>query len=105
MVAFPSSRTKNAVRRGALGFALALPLISGLPVAAQNEATVSEVEEADVEEVQVDAEADQSAEVIEDEATVEQIEVTPAPDAVPVAEPIPEAPGEPRVLILSLIHI
>ena len=103
MVAFPSSRTKNAVRRGALGFALALPLISGLPVAAQNEATVSEVEEADVEEVQVDAEADQSAEVIEDEATVEQIEVTPAPDAVPVAEPIPEAPGEPRVLITEVI--
>ena len=53
MVAFSSSRTKNAVRRGAVGFALALPLISGIPAQAQ------------VEDVQVEAE------VVEEEAVVE----------------------------------
>ena len=55
MVAFSSSQTKNAVRRGALGFALALPLISGLPVQAQAEPEGTEIKAAQAEDIQVEA--------------------------------------------------
>ena len=70
MVAFSSSRTKNAVRRGAVGFALALPLISGLPGQAQAEPDGTDIEAAQAEEIQVDVEADE-AEAVEAEITEE----------------------------------
>ena len=124
MVAFSSSRTKNAVRRGAVGFALALPLISGLPVQAQAEPEGTEFEAAQAEDIEVDAEAEAvdaegveaeaveaeaieaepvEAEITEEQIEVEQIEVTPAPAATPVAEPIDEGPQQPRVLITEVI--
>ena len=97
MVAFSSSRTKNAVRRGAVGFALALPLISVLPLQAQ------------AEDIQLAAEAEAvdpqgvEAEITEEQIEVEQIEITPDPAATPVAEPIDEGPELPRVLITEVI--
>jgi outer membrane protein insertion porin family len=104
MVAFSSSRTKNAVRRGAVGFALALPLISGLPGKAQAQPDGTEPEGSQVEEVQVDVEAEAvGAELIEEEIDVERIEVTPAPAATPDLEPIEEMPEQPRVLITEVI--
>jgi len=104
MVAFSSSRTKNAVRRGAVGFALALPLLSGLPGKTQAQSDGVEAEGAQVEEVQVDVEADAAgADLIEEEIDVEQIEVTPAPEATPAAQPIEEVPEQPRVLITEVI--
>jgi len=104
MVAFSSSRTKNAVRRGAVGFALALPLLSGLPGKTQAQSDGVEAEGSQVEEVQVDVEADAAgADLIEEEIDVEQIEVTPAPEATPAAQPIEEVPEQPRVLITEVI--
>ena len=110
MVAFSSSRTKNAVRRGAVGFALALPLISGLPGQAQTEPDGAEIEATQVENVETEAveveevEAEGvEAELTEEQIEVEQIEVTPAPAATPVAEPIDEGPQQPRVLITEVI--
>ena len=101
MVAFSSSRTKNAVRRGAVGFALALPLISGLPAQAQVEEVQVEAEVVEEEAVVEDGTGTDGveAELIDEEIEVEQIEVSPAPAATPVAEPIEEVPGQPRVLI------
>ena len=62
-----------------MGFALALPLISGLPLQAQ------------AEDIQVAAEAEAvdpkgvEAEITEEQIEVEEIEVTPDPAATPVA--------------------
>ena len=109
MVAFSSSRTKNAVRRGAVGFALALPLISGLPGQAQAEPGWTDVEVAQTEEIQADVEAEDvesdavDAQLTEEQTEVEPIEVTPAPAATPVADPIEEGPQQPRVLITEVI--
>ena len=80
-----------------MGFALALPLISGLPLQAQ------------AEDIQVAAEAEAvdpkgvEAEITEEQIEVEQIEVNPVPAATPVAEPIDEGPEQPRVLITEVI--
>ena len=126
MVAFSSSRTKNTVRRGAVGFALALPLISGLPAQAQADPDGIEFEAAQAEEIQVEAESEAvdaeldvvetesvesesveadsvDAELTEEQVEVDQIEVTPAPAAGPAAEPIDEGPQQPRVLITEVI--
>ena len=92
-----------------MGFALALPLISGLPAQAQAEPEGTEIETAQVEDIQVDAEAEAvdsegvETEITEEQIEVEQIEVTPAPAATPVAEPIDEGPEQPRVLITEVI--
>ena len=121
MVAFSSSRTKNTVRRGAVGFALALPLISGLPAQAQADPDGIEFEAAQAEEIQVEAESEAvdaegdvvetesveadsvDAELTEEQVEVDQIEVTPAPAASSAAEPIDEGPQQPRVLITEVI--
>ncbi len=126
MVAFSSSRTKNTVRRGAVGFALALPLISGLPAQAQADPDGIEFEAAQAEEIQVEAESEAvdeegdvvetesvesesveadsvDAELTEEQVEVDQIEVSPAPAAGPAAEPIDEGPQQPRVLITEVI--
>ena len=109
MVAFSSSRTKNAVRRGAVGFALALPLISGLPAQAQAEPEGTEIETAQVEDIQVNAEAEAvdsegvETEITEEQIEVEKIEANPVLAATPVAEPIDEGPEQPRVLITEVI--
>ena len=87
-----------------MGFALALPLLSGLPGKTQAQSDGVEAEGSQVEEVQVDVEADAAgAELIEEEIDVEQIEVTPAPEATPAAQPIEEVPEQPRVLITEVI--
>ena len=109
MVAFSSSRTKNAVRRGAVGFALALPLISGLPAQAQAEQEAAEIQAAQTEDIQVEAEAEVvdsegvETEITEEQIEVEQIEVTPAPAGTSVAEPIEEGQQQPKVLITEVI--
>ena len=102
-----------------MGFALALPLISGLPVQAQAEPEATEFEAAQAEDIEVDAEAEAvvaegveaeaveteavEAEITEEQIEIEQIEVTPAPAATTVAEPIDEGPQQPRVLITEVI--
>ena len=100
MAAFSSRRTRNAVRQGALGLALALPLVAGLPTHAQSEAAETERDEAQLEDVQVEAQGDGLS---EEPAAAEPIEVVPAPAASPVAEPIPETSEQPRVLITEVI--
>ncbi len=88
MAAFSSRRTRNAVRQGALGLALALPLVAGLPSQAQNEPAEADRDEVQLEDVQSEA---------------QQIEVVPAPASGSMAEPIPEASDQPRVLITEVI--
>ena len=100
MAAFSSRRTRNAVRQGALGLALALPLVAGLPTQAQSEASETERDEAQLEDVQVEAQGDGLS---EEPAAAEPIEVVPAPASSPVAEPIPETSEQPRVLITEVI--
>ena len=100
MAAFSSRRTRNAVRQGALGLALALPLVAGLPTQAQSEAAETERDEAQLEDVQVEAQGDGLS---EEPAAAEPIEVVPAPASSPVAEPIPETSEQPRVLITEVI--
>ena len=100
MAAFSSRRTRNAVRQGALGLALALPLVAGLPTQAQSEAAETERDEAQLEDVQVEAQGDGLS---EEPAAAEPIEVVPAPATSPVAEPIPETSEQPRVLITEVI--
>ena len=100
MAAFSSRRTRNAVRQGALGLALALPLVAGLPTQAQSEAGETERDEAQLEDVQVEAQGDGLS---EEPAAAEPIEVVPAPASSPVAEPIPETSEQPRVLITEVI--
>ena len=100
MAAFSSRRTRNAVRHGALGLVLALPLVAGLPTQAQSEGSESERDQAQLEDVQVDA---QTNGLSEEPGAAEPIEVVPAPASGPLAEPIPVTPEHPRVLITEVI--
>ncbi len=100
MAAFSSRRTRNAVRHGALGLVLALPLVAGLPTQAQSEGSGSERDQAQLEDVQVDA---QTNGLSEEPGAAEPIEVVPAPASGPLAEPIPVTPEQPRVLITEVI--
>ena len=96
----PSSyRTRNAVRRGALGLALALPLLTTIPARAQAEADSDQSSE---EQIQ-----------LEDALTGENTDPQSAPQAVEVEsfEGLEEAPvavedqspAQPRVLITEVI--
>ncbi|QNI74347.1 BamA/TamA family outer membrane protein [Synechococcus sp. NOUM97013] len=96
MAAFSSRRTRNAVRHGALGLALALPLVAGLPTQAQSEAAGTERDETQLEDVQGDG-------LSGEPGAAEPIEVVPAPASGPVAEPIPETSEQARVLITEVI--
>ncbi len=100
MAAFSSRRTRNAVRHGALGLVLALPLVAGLPTQAQSQGSESERDQAQLEDVQVDA---QTNGLSEEPGAAEPIEVVPAPASGPLAEPIPVTPEQPRVLITEVI--
>ena len=96
MAAFSSRRTRNAVRHGALGLALALPLVVGLPTQAQSEAAGTERDETQLEDVQGDG-------LSGEPGAAEPIEVVPAPASGPLAEPIPETSEQARVLITEVI--
>ena len=99
MVNPSSSRTRNAVRRGALGLALALPLLTTLPARAQAEADSDQSSE---EQIQ-----------LEDALTGENTDPQSAPQAVEVEafEGVEEAPvaaededvNQPRVLITEVM--
>ena len=99
MVNPSSDRTRNAVRRGALGLALALPLLTSLPARAQAEADSDQSSE---EQIQ-----------LEDALTGDSTEPQSAPQAVeveafqdgqetPVASE-DESPAQPRVLITEVM--
>ena len=79
---------------------LALPLVAGLPTQAQSEGSESERDQAQLEDVQVDA---QTNGLSEEPGAAEPIEVVPAPASGPLAEPIPVTPEQPRVLITEVI--
>lgn len=99
MVNSSSYRTRNAVRRGALGLALALPLLTTLPARAQAEADSDQSSE---EQVQ-----------LEDALTGGNIEPQSAPQSVEVEvfEDVQESPvasedegsAQPRVLITEVM--
>lgn len=104
MLTFSSSRTKDAVRRGALGLALSLPLIVSPGLRAQEnpdrqeqepQAEAVDVEQVDVEQVdveQVEVERIQGEEVLPD------AEQQPSVDL-----PLEQAPAQPRVLISEVV--
>ena len=99
MVNPSSCRTRNAVRRGALGLALALPLLTTLPARAQAEADSDQSSE---EQIQ-----------LEEALTGDNTEPQSEPQAVEVEEfeDVPEAPvaaenetsDQPRVLITEVM--
>ena len=80
MVNPSSDRTRNAVRRGALGLALALPLLTSLPARAQAE---TDSDQSSEEQIQ-----------LEDALTGENTDPQSAPQAVEVEsfEGLEEAP-------------
>ncbi|QNJ19158.1 outer membrane protein insertion porin family [Synechococcus sp. A18-25c] len=83
-----------------MGLVLSLPLVAGLPTQAQSEGSESERDQAQLEDVQVDA---QTNGLSEEPGAAEPIEVVPAPASGPLAEPIPVTPEQPRVLITEVI--
>ena len=99
MVNPSSDRTRNAVRRGALGLALALPLLTTLPVRAQAE---TDSDQSSEEQIQ-----------LEDALTGEDTDPQSAPQAVeveafqdgqetPLAS-VDESSAQPRVLITEVM--
>ena len=108
MLTFSSSRTKDAVRRGALGLALSLPLIACSGLRAQEspdrqeqepQAEAVEVEQVEVEQIQVE-------EVLPDQqgAPSETPGRQPASEQQPSVElPLEQAPDQPRVLISEVV--
>ena len=108
MLTFSSSRTKDAVRRGALGLALSLPLIACPGLRAQEspdrqeqepQAEAVEVEQVEVEQIQVE-------EVLPDQqgAPSETPGRQPASEQQPSVElPLEQAPDQPRVLISEVV--
>ena len=105
MVNFTSSRTKDAVRQGALGLALALPLLTTVPARAQTE-TVSETEAVTVDVLEGTTETGEVEELEVDTSEVETIDVEQAPttNPVPISQPIEDQqPQQPRVLISEVV--
>ena len=105
MVNFTSSRTKDAVRQGALGLALALPLLTTVPARAQTE-TVSETEAVTVDVLEGTTETGEVEELEVEASEVETIEVeqAPATNPVPISQPIEDQqPQQPRVLISEVV--
>jgi len=118
MVNFSSSRTTDAVRRGALGLALALPLISSPALRAQEnpaeqqqdqpqtETVEVEVEQVDVETIQVEEVLPAQQDTPDDEPAQQQpaAEQQLPPEQQPaVQEPLEQAPAQPRVLISEVV--
>ncbi len=93
MVISSSYRTRNAVRRGALGFVLALPLLTSLPARAQAETEKSTKEQVQLEDALEGKPSSQSVEVETFEASPEDPDVLVAPDS----------PEQPRVLITEVV--
>ena len=105
MVNFTSSRTKDAVRQGALGLALALPLLTTVPARAQTE-TVSETEAVTVDVLEGMTETGEVEELEVEASEVETIDVeqAPATNSVPISQPIEDQqPQQPRVLISEVV--
>ena len=105
MVNFTSSRTKDAVRQGALGLALALPLLTTVPARAQTE-TVSETEAVTVDVLEGTTETGEVEQLEVEASEVETIEVEQAPttNPVPISQPIEDQqPQQPRVLISEVV--
>ena len=105
MVNFTSSRTKDAVRQGALGLALALPLLTTVPARAQTE-TVSETEAVTVDVLEGKTETGEVEELEVDTSEVETLDVeqAPATNSAPVSQPIEgQQPQQPRVLISEVV--
>ena len=103
MVNPSSCRTRNAVRRGALGLALALPLLTTLPARAQAEADSDQSSE---EQLQLEdaLTGDNTEPQSEPEAEPQAVEVEgfeEGPEAPVAAEN--EAPEQPRVLITEVM--
>ena len=99
MVNFSSCRTRNAVRRGALGLALALPLLTTLPARAQAEADSDPSSE---EQIQLeDALTGDSPDSQSAPQSVE-VEVFEDGQEAPVAAEN-EGPEQPRVLITEVV--
>jgi outer membrane protein insertion porin family len=99
MVNPSSDRTRNAVRRGALGLALALPLLTSLPARAQAEADSDQSSE---EQIQLeDALTGDSTEPQSEPQSVE-VEAFQDGQETPFAS-VDESSAQPRVLITEVM--
>ena len=99
MVNITSGRTKDAVRQGALGLALLLPLLATTPARAQSEGDPS-TDDA----LTVDVVGGKAKPADPEQIEVEIIEAAPEAEAVPVAQPFEEQPAaQPRVLISEVV--
>ena len=103
MVNPSSCRTRNAVRRGALGLALALPLLTTLPARAQAEADSdqSSEEQLQLEDALTGDNTEPQSEPEAEPQAVEVEEFEEGPEAPVAAEN--DAPDQPRVLITEVM--
>ena len=96
----PSSyRTRNAVRRGALGLALALPLLTTLPARAQAEA---DSDQSSKEQIQLEDALTGETEEPQSEPQAVEVEDFEDGQEAPVAEEN-QVPEQPRVLITEVM--
>ena len=99
MVNPSSCRTRNAVRRGALGLALALPLLTTLPARAQAEADSDRSSE---EQIQLEDALTGETEEPQSEPQAVEVEDFEDGQEAPVAEEN-QVPEQPRVLITEVM--
>ena len=99
MVNPSSCRTRNAVRRGALGLALALPLLTTLPARAQAEADSDQSSE---EQIQLEDALTGETEEPQSEPQAVEVEEFKDGQEAPVAEEN-QVPEQPRVLITEVM--
>ena len=99
MVNPSSCRTRNAVRRGALGLALALPLLTNLPARAQAEADSDQSSE---EQIQLEDALTGETEEPQSEPQAVEVEEFEDGQEAPVAEEN-QVPEQPRVLITEVM--
>nr|MBC8422324.1 hypothetical protein [Synechococcus sp.] len=99
MVNPSSDRTRNAVRRGALGLALALPLLTSLPARAQAEADSDQSSEE-----QIQLEDALTGDSTEPQSAPQSVEVEAFQDGqeTPFAS-VDESSAQPRVLITEVM--